>query len=170
MMHEHESLQAQMAHLKLDPQLNNQANAQARLLPQNQYSASSHAFQSQHMGGADGHNDRGYANAYPFFHAQAREPQMYFGGGGQDSNSLSANMHHMPAFYPQGHPLSHLPMQNQSNFGASSEQHQHEMMSFQSHQHLQNHQQNYNRPHQSMQSADIANFDLHIANPYGQHP
>jgi hypothetical protein len=48
----------------------------------------------------DGHNDRTYTNAYPFCNAQAREAQMYYGGSGQDSNSMGSNMNHIPAFYP----------------------------------------------------------------------
>ena len=71
---------------------------------------------------------------------------MYFGGGGPASNSMGSNMNHIQAFYPQGHPLSHVPMQNQNHFGPSGEQQQqHELMNFQNHQHLQNHQQHFNR-------------------------
>lgn len=90
----------------------------------------------------DGHNDRNYsANAYPFFHT--REPQMYFG----DSNAMASNMGHIP-FYPQGHPLSHIPLQGQNAFGSSGEQQENDVNHFQ--QNLQNphQQQNYTRMQQ----------------------
>ena len=171
MAQEDEALQAQMSQLKLDSQLNDQASAQARLFqsqPPSQYGDQSHGFPPHHFGAMDGHNGRNFTNAYPIYNAQTREAHMYFGGGAHDSNAMASNMNQIQAFYPQGHPLSHMSMQNQNNFGLSSEQQpQHGMMNFQN---LQQHQQHFNRLQQQMQrSADIANFDLQIANPYGQH-
>lgn len=78
----------------------------------------------------ESHNDRSYPHTYPMYNVQTREAQMYFGGSGQDSTTMGSSMQHIQAFYPQGHPLRHIAVPNQNNFGPSSEQQHADMMNF----------------------------------------